>query len=142
MPDSTEDNKVLGIIVHRNFPEPSLVETTIRRGMMKHPGALWVCADNDKLTSAILEDLGLTYLTLGLNPYWKYTKDEQARDSRREVRDQELRRLCDELLVFVPTGSAAHKEWEGRHPLPQVHVIPRGKPKAKTTKRRKGTPRS
>jgi hypothetical protein len=130
------ENAVLGIVRQGTFPEPQLLEETIRRGMMRHPGALWVTNERDKETIALFEKFGLEYVTLGLHPFWKVEKDDHRQAWRRHTF-----LLCDELLVFQPTGSAS--EWTrllkdkvkyGIHG--QLHVIERGKPKPK--KRRKG----
>ncbi len=131
------DNKVIGIIASSSFPDPQFIETTVRRGIMANPGAVWACAATDRVTVSLFERLELPYVALPLNPYWQRRKSGSADfDVRRMMRDVEMM-LCDELLVFQKVG--CNSSWKERaESRSNVYVIEQGEaPKARARRGRK-----
>ena len=102
--DEEKPNKVIGVFIATNFPEAEydLIRETLAEGATRNPGALWVCAKTDKRSQGLFDELGLEWITLDLNPYWKVGDW----DGRRQRRDIEMLRDCDLMLVFQKAGAA------------------------------------
>lgn len=71
----------------------------------KYPDAIYVCAEkrSDRLAGEVLEFWGVDPVVLPTNPYWKTASS----DSRKTMRDSELRRWADKVMVFVPRGGSS-----------------------------------
>jgi hypothetical protein len=139
---------LIGIVVHRNFPEPQLVDEIIQKGLARFgESAVWYYAETDKALGERLERNGAQAVALPLNPHWKYedirgstmrwmrqrggwiwTVVGRQVDDRKKMRDIELRR-CDEVVVFLPeSATSIWAEWKGDPILDtdHVHLIRRG----------------
>lgn len=157
------ERQVVAVVCASDFPEPGLITDTLRKGQAHDPHTIWVVRDKDKLAVAALEELGLEYLRLSLNPYWKTEvwreveggKDsfepgeeddeleveeelERTVDVRRAWREQEMIACSSMIVVFSKPDSATLKPFhEAAKIQSRVKLIVRGKPKARTRKGRK-----
>ena len=127
------ENLSIGVIVSRNFEDTEYAKDTIKRGMEKHPDAVWVRADTDRIVSHIYTELGIDPVVIPLLPYFK----GETFDVRRVWRDTEML-LCDHLLVFQKEGSSGEwKERAARGVHDCLHLIEHGAEKKKARKGRK-----
>lgn len=105
---SPHPKNVIGVICSGNVAAyRDEVKRTIERGLAAHPEAVWVCveAKSDRMTYDLLRSLGVDPVVLPLNPLWKIGRY----DGRRLMRDREILRLCDEVIVFHKR--AGHSPW-------------------------------
>jgi len=154
------ERQVVGVVCASSFPEPGLITETLRKGQAHDPHTIWVVRDKDRVAVAALEELGVEYLPVGLNPYWKVERPLQGpvpqgkrslgtyvfHDGRATVRNCELIACSSMVVVFATPepGSLSlffdHAELEAKYPpgvARKVKLIVRGKPKARTRKGRK-----
>jgi hypothetical protein len=129
------ERQVVGVVCSSSFPDPELVKTAIQRGQAHDPDTVWVVRRQDKVAEGALQELGLDYLPLALNPYWKMPEH----DVRRIMREQELMSCCSMIVVFttpdaLKTTMRAFGDKVGLRP---IRVIERGKPKPKKRHTRK-----
>lgn len=148
--------RLIGIIVHRNFPEPQLVDEWIAKGVARWgDDGVWYYLESDRALGERLERAGANALALPLNPHWKYalasgpspkmawvrqrgkwvwTLVYHERDDSKKMRLSELRNGLDDVLVFMPESNTDWDDAANEH----LFLIKRGakrKRKASTTRR-------
>ncbi len=134
----------------KHFPEPALVEEAIRRGARQCPGAVWVIRETDTQAIAAFDAVEIEPVLAGLNPRWKLKKGvtedgvEYGGDWRRVMRDSEMLMYCTKIVVFKDVNSSASAWWSDHLKVShsavwrdRLHVIERGKKKARQRKARK-----
>lgn len=154
------ERQVVAVVCASSFPEPALIADTLRKGQAHDPHTIWVVRDKDRLAVAALEELGVEYLPVGLNPHWKVERPVHGplpqgkrslpthvfHDGRATVRNCELIACSSMVVVFASPepGSLSlffdHAALEAKYPAGaarKVKLIVRGKPKARTRKGRK-----
>lgn len=144
-PHRAHDNRIIALHVHQGFPEMQLAEETVRRGLARWgESAVWVVAETDRVTCDLLARLEVAAVYLPLNPHWTWedirgsrmkwikrrkewiwTVEGQKADHRRLMRDREILRDADDILVFLPVGSSSW--WDTHADRDNVHIIRRGK---------------
>lgn len=165
----------VGIVVAQNFPDEKLLKETLRQGIArKGTKVVWVMLNEPKANHAarwaaeVFEEFEVTPLYAPLLPFWQrkgtwkktvkvpldeceqdkltfveYTPDY---DNRAIMRESELRRTCERIVVFHDAQSATTGEWknfspwdsgyvEGSTPCrAKINIVTAGKPKAKARK--------
>ncbi len=121
--------QVVGVVCASDFPDPSLVTSTIQKGQNHDPDTVWVVRDRDRVARAALDELGLEYVSFGLNPYWKF---DAGGDWRGTYRTYEIINYCSIVLTFTSPDSGSLRPFVDKRGG-KVRVIERGK-----AKKRKG----
>lgn len=146
------ERQVVAVVCASSFPEPALITDALRKGQAHDPHTVWVVRDKDRLAVAALEELGVEYLPVGLNPYWKVERPlhgpvPQGKrslgshvfyDGRATVRNCELIACASMVVVFAtPEPGSLSLFFDAAERDSKIKLIVRGKPKARTRKGRK-----
>jgi len=140
-PESAPNPTIIGAVSSGNIAaERDSVKATLERGIAENPTATWVTEPRSTMIRDLLLQLGVQPVVLHLQDEWKI---EGGGDYRRTMRDGDLLRMCDPLLVFhKATGSSPWRSLAEAKPFASakrrihenLHLIELGKPAKKKAK--------
>jgi hypothetical protein len=103
------------------------INQRIAKLLHRYPEAIFVCLErkSDRFTQDALEMFGVTPTVLHMDESWRRVETVKVAgefqgkqyepgdkvtlyDHRKQMRDSELVRVCDRVLVFAPRGSSGH----------------------------------
>lgn len=120
----------------KDFPDTEVIRSALQRGLQADPETIFVVRVTDDLAISAVESLGRVPVLLGLNPHWKYVFGDRNVDDRSKMREQEILRWCNIVLVFTTPTTKTLDAFKPQPWLKNLHVITRGKQPVK--KHRKG----
>lgn len=108
---------VFALICDRNFPADDATRL-LQEVVLVRPSALWVVRETDRRARSLLSENGIEPVLAPLVGYWKWVQpDGEVYDNRARLRDEEIARLCEIVLVARDRSSAASNWWLERSKL-------------------------